>query len=339
MDREAHVVLLAQTGHEFAELARLEAIWPPNVLLARRDLIGNSDDKPHAETFREFKAFNRLRLVLHVNRTDRIRRHVVCAALSEKRPDVLVRRGERQVEILDAQVADAQLPNPVQHRVGIPDGLERIAGHSEPEPFANPERAPFRQHARRVVDGHVDERHARRMHDLRLRRERIDAARKQVDPHWFLERSSGIVKNGGTRLKRISWMVVNALVGRQRIDVRQHLALLVLPEHQHRRTVSRLPFAEEHRRVAVQERRLLQGRHCAVEEPHAVLNRIKGPLHRDDVMVLVRAQEPLAVELDAELAFDGGVEARIADVGDRKHRGVEPAPLVDEHPLKRELRL
>ena len=103
--RVPYIILAAKAGDLFAKGSGLEAH-----LLAVEfpHLIGNAHHGLHADPLRELEGLPGLILRVHVHRTEPVSRHAVIGALLLERGDLHVCRGERQMEVLDAQVVHVE---------------------------------------------------------------------------------------------------------------------------------------------------------------------------------------------------------------------------------------
>ena len=103
----------------------------PGVLFVRR-LIGNADQKLHAQTAREFKLRTELGGVLHVDGAESVGHHGLRGTFRLERRDVGVRRRERQMEVLDAEVVDVGFLHRRQRLVQVLPA-ERVSGDADLE--------------------------------------------------------------------------------------------------------------------------------------------------------------------------------------------------------------
>ena len=111
----------------------MEIIFLDLLVHVRQQLIvRNTDDQLHPNPFSVLECPVDLRLALHVNRPDGITGHAIRGALLMKRPDLLIRTVERQMEILDAKIMNVQTSQGRQRRLQVKIN-KRIARHSQME--------------------------------------------------------------------------------------------------------------------------------------------------------------------------------------------------------------
>ena len=130
VDRVLYVKLLDELVDLEKELARTAALLPRVLFVGR--IIRHADDRLDAESLRELELLAQLRGVLDVDRADRIGRHAIGSALLLERRHVGVRRRERKVEVLYAEIVDIGLLHDLERLVKRPL-VERVAGDAELE--------------------------------------------------------------------------------------------------------------------------------------------------------------------------------------------------------------